>query len=1062
MKTELIFILFLTGLMACNGLVRVTDEPDSPVTSFKMIREHFMEPPVSFSTAPFWVWNDRVTPEKIERQLKLYKNQGIHMVFIHPRPGLITEYLSREWMELTKYAVNKAEELDMKIWLYDENSFPSGFAGGHVPAMMPESYNQGAGLQLQKMEKLTREDSGKYFLVLKRIGNQFANVSNGIQRYYDQPGDYYAFSKWYFPSDDAWFGGWSYVDLLADGVTEKFIKLTMRDYEKTLGEELGSRIPGIFTDEPNINTRGGEPWVIRWTPALFDKFEEKYGYQLQTYLPSIFEDIGDYRNIRHDYYALLLDLFIERWAKPWFEYTESKNLEWTGHYWEHGWPNPKHGGDNMAMYAWHQIPGIDMLFNSEEARPDQFGNIRAVKELSSVANQMGRNRALSETYGGAGWELTFEDMKRLGDWEYALGVNFMNQHLSYMTIKGARKRDFPQSMSYHTPWWDNYQVLNRYFHRLSYVLSAGKQNNRILVIEPTSSTWMYFSPVQEGEHLGVEGFLEKYTRSFHSFLDQLEKFQVEYDLGSERLIREFGNNADGKFLVGEKAYDLVVLPPLFENIESGTLQYIEPYLKTGGRILSFGPVPDRLDGNESHRIQNLSRSFSEQWIVQDSLDRQIITDYFASEGFIPETPEEWGGRIFHMRRQLIDGQLIFLVNFDKSSTSNIHFEVNGESLIRLDPLDGSVREVPVEDQGGGVQQVRLTLPPSNSALYFIPESKIQGIGKVSEKDFPAQAVNSLPTKVEAVSPNVLTLDYCDLTIDGMVYEGMYFYNAADTIYKHHLKEPYGFNHNPWSIAVQYRTSILDKNSFDSLSGFDVIFPFYIEDDFIPEELKAVVEWSHLYRFIINGIEVTPMNDEWWLDRSFGVLDLSGHTRNGRNELQISIHPMDILAELEPVYLLGNFSLESMQNGWIIKPPEELDLGSWKSRGFPYYADLVDYTKVFNHSGHFSGYKVKLNAWQGTVAEVWVNEEKAGIIGWPPYRLDISPWIRQGENTVSVRVCGSLKNLLGPHHNNPREGVVTPWSFFYAPEKQPAGSSYHLLDYGLFEDFEILGYVEHVE
>jgi hypothetical protein len=306
---------------------------------------------------------------------------------------------------------------------------------------------------------------------------------------------------------------------------------------------------------------------------------------------------------------------------------------------------------------------------------------------------------------------------------------------------------------------------------------------------------------------------------------------------------------------------------------------------------------------------------------------------------------------------------------------------------------------------------------------------------------------------------MLTLDYCDLTIDGKTHEGMYFYNAADTIFKFHLKEPYGFNYNPWSVAVQYRTDILDRNRFDSLSGFEVVFPFYIANDFLPEKLKAVAEWPHLYRFRINGREIEPLQDEWWLDRSFGIFELSGYLQAGRNELQVSIRPMHIHAELEPVYLLGDFSLESVDKGWIINPPVPMELGSWKSLGFPHYSGEVAYTRYFDHNGSYNNYRVKLNAWQGSVAEVWVNDNKAGIIGWAPYELEISPWIRQGENKVIIRICGSLKNLLGPHHNNPRPGVVTPWSFFYSPESQPPGLDYHLLDYGLFEEFVILGYGE---
>ena len=66
----------------------------------------------------------------------------------------------------------------------------------------------------------------------------------------------------------------------------------------------------------------------------------------------------------------------------------------------------------MAMYAWHQVPAIDILMNEySETVNAQFGNVRAVKELGSVANQMGRTRTLSETYGAGGWDLRFEDMK---------------------------------------------------------------------------------------------------------------------------------------------------------------------------------------------------------------------------------------------------------------------------------------------------------------------------------------------------------------------------------------------------------------------------------------------------------------------------------------------------------------------------------------------------------------------------------------------------------------------------------------------------------------------------
>ena len=216
--------------------------------------------------------------------------------------------------------------------------------------------------------------------------------------------------------------------------------------------------------------------------------------------------------MRHDYLYVLNQLFIERWAKPYSEWCEKNKIEFTGHYWEHDWPQCTRVPDNMAMYAWHQPPSIDNLMNTySETLHAQFGNTRTVKELSSVANQMGRTRTLCEAYGAGGWDLRFEDMKRIGDWLYVLGVNTLDPHLSYITIRGARKRDHPQSFSYHEPWWEAYHISAEYFARLSAAMSQGKQVNDMLVIEPTTTAWMY------NNDTGDNAELTKLGTSFESW-----------------------------------------------------------------------------------------------------------------------------------------------------------------------------------------------------------------------------------------------------------------------------------------------------------------------------------------------------------------------------------------------------------------------------------------------------------------------------------------------------------------------------------------------------------------
>ena len=111
-------------------------------------RALFEKPTRDYSTSPLWVWNDRLTEEQVLSALRSLAAQDVKQVFVHPRPGLMTPYLSDEWFALWDAVLREAEVLDMNVWIYDENSYPSGFAGGLVPETMPES--RGLGVELKE------------------------------------------------------------------------------------------------------------------------------------------------------------------------------------------------------------------------------------------------------------------------------------------------------------------------------------------------------------------------------------------------------------------------------------------------------------------------------------------------------------------------------------------------------------------------------------------------------------------------------------------------------------------------------------------------------------------------------------------------------------------------------------------------------------------------------------------------------------------------------------------------------------------------------------------------
>ena len=1024
-----LFLVIILSLASCNSGQKSCD---GCINNFQALRKEFAEPAKEYGTAPLYVWNTTITRELIDRTMTDLKDKGFGGVFVHPRMGLITEYISDEWYDLFRYTLDKGKQLGMNTWIYDENSYPSGFAGGHVPALMPESYNQGQGLWLNKYEQLP-ESTHRHFIFIKEEDGKFIDISANLQAEVGKKGNYYLFSKNFY-NKSKWTAGFSYVDLLYPGVTQKFIEITMPGYERVAGHEFGKSMPGWFTDEPNIEP----PWHIRWTPDLFDVFQQKWGYDLKTALPLLFEETGNWKQVRHNYTQTLLQMFIDRFAKPCFEYCEAKKLFFTGHYWEHGWPDVTHGGDNMAMYAWHQMPAIDMLFNqfNEESPQAQFGNVRSVKELRSVANQMGYRRTLSETYGGGGWEVTFRDFKRLGDWEYALGVNFMNQHLSHLSISGARKYDYPPVFSDHSPWWPYYKLLNMHYARLSMALSAGEQINDILILEPTTSIWMYFAYRNSNNKIWDIG------RAFQGFVTTLEKAQVEYDIGSENIIKDQGNVFRNKFSINRRAYSKVVLPPMMENLDAPTWMLLKKFIDNGGTVLVFS-IPTYLDGKPDPEIE---KYFTEKPNVKriTGLNTDVICDDFASADIAFAKTQ--GGKLFHHRRMMDDGQVLFLVNSSLDDAAKGSVSLTGKDAIELNTLTGEIFDYPETTDGKRIR-IDFDLPPSGSLLLYVFDKK----QTVFEQPAPVKqytAVNASSTiSSKPEGSNVLTIDFCDLQMDGETFHDQHMFDAADKVFKHH-----GFiDGSPWHVSVQYKDYTVRRDTF-KIGGFKAIYRFTIAEEFDMSNMQAVVEHPYLYQIKLNGKEIKPELGKWFIDRDLNILPIGNIVKKGINELTLELSPMKVHAELEPVYILGNFTVKPANKGFTINSPvSRFSTGSWKSQGWPFYQGVVSYAKAFNVANLSGSYQVRIDNWTGTVAAVVVNGQEAGVIGFEPYVLDVTKLIRQGANTVEIKIVGSNKNLLGPFHNNPVPGLVGPGTFRRV-KIYPAGADYQQLDYGLMDDF----------
>ena len=75
-----------------------------------------------------------------------------------------------------------------------------------------------------------------------------------------------------------------------------------------------------------------------------------------------------------------------------------------------------------------------------------------------------------------------------------------------------------------------------------------------------------------------------------------------------------------------------------------------------------------------------------------------------------------------------------------------------------------------------------------------------------------------------------------------------------------------------------------------------------------------------------------------------------------------------------------------------------------------------------------GMAVTFDAVHMPVAEVLVNGLNAGMLAYAPFTVDITPYVRAGDNEIALRCFTSCRNLLGPHHYAEECYTISPPTF----------------------------------
>ncbi len=877
----------------------------------------------AYKSIPFWSWNNCLDPEELVRQIEDMKEAGIGGFIMHARTGLSDEYLGEKWFHCIEVCLDKAKELGMQAWIYDENGWPSGFVGGKL--LENEAY------RARYLEYCVGEFASSAFAVFVQDAEKgFRRVTQAEQGV----GEYHNIFLRISPAN---------TDILNPAVVDAFIAETHEQYYARFADRFGRELSGFFTDEPQFYR-----WATPYTPTAEGAFEAE-GIDIRDGLIWLFVDDERGFAFRLKYYETLNRLYVTNFYEKIYRWCQDHNCLLTGHSIEEAalFAQMWGGGAVMPTYVWEDIPAIDSL--GRNCVPEL-----GVRQVASVAAQMGKKRILTETFACAGYDVTPKELRGIAESQYFQGVNMMCQHLYPYSIAGQGRIDHPPVFSRHSNWFRQMRVFNDYFTRLGAIVANTRERVDIAIVHPMREIWLHYT--RRGELESVR----RQEESFLSLLEQLRRRGVTYHLLDEKILADHGSLEGDCLRVGQCVYDAVLIPEM-QNISASTYQLLQNY---SGRLCVCGQLR-YIDGVPADTV------LKETVTLQEILENTAVIFRCAD------------GNSFLAARSGEIGDFLLIKNNSMTEASHVILEQVAQHYVALDIE--TLTERPIGN--------KLHLGPNESIILLRSDAARPVCWNESVQDITEHFA------VTEITENYLVLDYAQLSREGGSFGPR---KPIVQLFEELLREDYNGN-----IALRQTFRVADK------------FP-----------LQLIMEKGDFLDVTVNGMPVRFTQSTF--DVNFVEADISDALIQGENELTWSIHfwqhegvrfaLFDPLAteslrnclyydtSIEPAYLKGYFvvngdhSLSKPRNLPAVTEP--LD-----RQGYPFFKGALTLKGQVYWDGQ-PNTSLQIDG-RYLVAEVNINGNPADFV--LDNRKDITAYLQQGENEITIVLRSSLRNLFGPHH-----------------------------------------------
>ncbi len=971
----------------------------------------------AYKPISFWSWNGKMEEIEIRRQIGEFQKAGYGGFFIHSRAGRTIPYMEEEWFVACRYAIEEAKNCGLDVWLYDEDGWPSGFAGGKVNGC-GEAY-QGKSLRFSTgtpkdenariLATYRKDDLGTYH----RIAVSEATAT-----------DLYGY---YVPVCD-------YVDIMDHAVIAKFIEVTHEKYREAFSDYFGSVIQGIFTDEPQVI---GSP---AWSLCMEECYRQKYQEDILDSLWLLSINGVGYQAFRYRYWNCVNTLIQQNFAGQIQNWCKENHLAFTGHFSsEDGLIyQTKSNGGVMPLYKNMDIPGVDHLGN-------RYASPVLLKQVASVAHQQGKPYVLSESFGCAGWEVSFQELLGIVGWQAVMGVNTFCTHLSAYSMIGRRKRDYPAFYSYQEPWWDDCHLLFETIQTWCQAIGESRRDTKVAVMHPIRSVWCE-SGIEHGEEMK---FL---TAQFRILVENLLDVHVDFDLLDES---DFCPEqvTDGVLTVGNVSYTHVIIPEA-TTVTKDTVATLEAISSGGGTVMFVNQRPHLIDGIIGHplcqNIENLqaidiqnTRAIWQKFLRVYPIQKDYQLLDLRMENEVTGVVSHYG--------KIPEGAVIFLFHPGIGHKTSMVLRHKGMCKVEaLEPFGNQVKDI-TGAFDGEYTAAEITMEPQSGFLLRILNAECH---KPAERE-EVVSKNALPlVKVIPTQQNALTLDMGSLCINGGDWsEKKALIHQLDELYQN-----------------------LGKLREDAVVSVKYIF--YAEFKKVLDNMQLALEMPHVQSILVNGQRISPTG-EWWIDREIGLYDMQGVVKNGGNEVIVTYHipksekavlSEDALetevnrffydVEPESIYVCGAFDVGFSDGEFVLRDVTQKQMGNLTEQGMPFYRGSCVYEGEWVYDGQ-SKLMVCLENIEGTAVKVSVNDKFVGLIAGNEGKLEVTTHMQKGNNRIQIELLGHNRNLLGPHHHkrgklyfvgpNSFEGT---WGFadFVNPDIEPFSKTwtdeYHFIPFGI--------------